>query len=154
MEPLKIFRVAIRELSEPELTLIMEKLIAIKNSGHPLYSHASPMFARKNLRDMAKAGQVAVISVDTGIVGIVVFDVVRQWFTVEPMVVEQLILQVNDRYAGVGKVAMGVLEGAAKDYGASVIIAGNSLGSQAVSNRYLKDGYRQFDGFIKEVDCV
>lgn len=110
--------------------------------------------AMSAMRDFVRNGEVIFFYDGNRFIGIVIYDVVNYWWSDKRFLMEVMILCVEPKCAGFGRIGVSILEDLAKEYNCVAINSGCIVESNKsiVTNMYKKAGY-SFDvpTFIKEV---
>lgn len=147
-------------LIEREITYAEEKAIATALLEHRSaegndFVHLGDLETTMNsLRCMAKNLQVVKFYDETKFIGILVFDVVKIWWSKKRFLDEVLILCVSSTYHGFARVAIKYLNHLAKVVEADAILAGCYFQTHPmiVTNSYMKDGFDIYvPNFIKVI---
>lgn len=88
------------------------------------------------------------------LVGILLYGLGHTWWTLDVMVLEEMVLCLDDNFAGFQRLAIEELHNIAKENNSDVIIVGNLLSHHKtqVNNGYLKAGFKLgYDTLIKNM---
>lgn len=134
-----------RMLSTAELEALWDRLKeVIKTSGTDLIKKCNNL--ELTIRRLAQLSltQRVVIFYDKGVfIGILVFDVMQEWWSNDKFLVEHFVLCVAPSYKGFARDAIDELERLAKEYNCDAVIAGCYFNkdAQMVTNSYKKKGF-------------
>ena len=133
-----------RVLSFNEFELIAERLKELRDrEGSEILKLGEPYYAAKSLVQMSMDTKVIVFKEDGKFIGILAFDVVKEWWTREPLLTETIVLSMSDDVKGFARIAIDKLKELAELYDVAAIIAGCLFqkNPQVVTNSYKKKGF-------------
>lgn len=134
-----------RMLSTAELEAIFDSLKeTIEKSGNSLIKKCNDLELTIRRLAQLSLSQRVVIFYDKGVfIGILVFDVMQEWWSNDKFLVEHFLFCVNNNYKGFARDAIDELERLAKLFDCDVIVAGCYFNkdTQMVSNSYKKKGF-------------
>lgn len=133
-----------RPLTQRELSIIgwrMGKLRREHGSAISVLGSATPVL--NNLLSMSARGNVVIFTDAGSLVGILMFEVGKLWWTSEDILIEEFILVVDEHYHGFQREAIKELERLAEEYDVSAIVAGSIYMDcpSLVMNAYKKAGF-------------
>lgn len=131
-------------LTPSEWEKIRTRLLKLRQrEGSKLMQIADADITMKNLVYFSFQNRVVKFYENDEFIGIVVFDVINDWWTDKKILNEVLILCLSDEFKGFGRIAVDKLEELAKQYDVDFIHSGCMFlkDPQVVSNLYLKKGY-------------
>ena len=120
-----------------------------------MYQYADLEEAMFNLEGLYRNGQVQSFYLGTDLIGILVFDVVKYWWSPRRFLYETMVLNVDKRFHGFGRLAVQQLEKLAQKYSCAAICSGCMVDQNVpvVRNLYKKFGFKiDASNFIKELE--
>lgn len=120
-----------------------------------MHNYADLDEAMYNLQDLYRSGLVQSFYLGTILVGILVFDVVKYWWSPRRFLYETMVLNVDKNFHGFGRIAVRQLEKLAAKYSCAAICSGCMVDTNVpiVRNLYKKFGFKiDTSNFIKELD--
>lgn len=120
-----------------------------------MHKYADLEEAMFNLEGMYRNGQVQSFYLGADLVGILVFDVVKYWWSPRRFLYETMVLNVDTSFRGFGRIAVRQLEKLAQKYSCAAICSGCMVDRNVPVVRNL---YKKFDfeidasNFIKELE--
>lgn len=133
-----------RVLSFNEFELIAERLKELRDrEGSEILKLGEPYYAAKSLVHMSIDTKVIVFKEDGRFIGLLAFDVVKEWWTPKPILTETIILSMSDDVKGFARIAIDKLKELAEFYDVAAIVAGCLFqkSPQVVTNSYKKKGF-------------
>lgn len=118
-----------------------------------MQTYGDPAYAMQRLLHMSERGQLVKFYKGDRFCGILAFDIGYAWWTPHRVCSEVFVLAVESVH-GFQRIAAAELERIAKEYDASLIVAGNifQVNSNLIGNGYKKCGFRQeCSTYVKEV---
>ena len=121
--------------------------------GHPLVPFYSRESTYATLCIANENGYLEAFAVNDCVVGVLMYDIARPWWSNAYCLKEMLVLTVDPRFKGFGRIALERLQEIAVENGCDLIESGSALclDSKAVENLYMKKGGFQFTypNFVK-----
>lgn len=153
MEALRSCQAIVRPLTKKERAKVVSRLIEVRSeTPTACYKTAESIVAGESLRVFGEANGIVCLEHNDELVGIVVYDVIEQWFNREKYLTEILVLDITQKIAGIGRLAITVLENLAKEYGCTYVVTGNSTQNSFIANTYKKCGYSMYPSFYKKIE--
>ena len=134
-----------RMLSTAELEALWDRLKElVDTTGSELVQKCGSLELTIRRLAQLSLSQRVVIFYDKGVfIGILVFDVMQEWWSNDKFLVEHFVLCVSSSYKGFARDAIDELERLARLFDCDVIVAGCYFNedTQVVSNSYKKKGF-------------
>lgn len=120
-----------------------------------MHQYADLEEAMFNLEGLYRNGQVQSFYLGADLVGILVFDVVKYWWSPRRFLYETMVLSIDKDFHGFGRIAVRQLEKLAQKYSCAAICSGCMVDQNVpvVRNLYKKFGFKiDASNFIKELE--
>lgn len=132
-------------LSTAELEALWDRLKElVDTTGSELVQKCGSLELTIRRLAQLSLSQRVVIFYDKGVfIGILVFDVMQEWWSNDKFLVEHFVLCVTSSYKGFARDAIDELERLAREFDCDVVVAGCYFNkdAQLVSNSYKKKGF-------------
>lgn len=145
-----------RKLTDNEVLKVVETFKEIGwASGHPLAPLGSYEAVKRTIRLANDNGYLEAYALDDHVVGVLMFDVAKPWWSDEFCLKEMLVLTIDPEFYGFGRIALARLQELAKEYDCALIESASAfnLDHKLVGNLYMRKGKYDlsYPNFVKKI---